>query len=78
MLDMDNLHAEVIRQIGGRAYLAGVLCLQVETVKSWQKRGIPARYWHRVIELAALKLPNLTFDDLDRTKPTAVRNETVV
>jgi hypothetical protein len=67
MVRMGNFHAAVIRKIGGRAFLAGALGLPSETVKSWAKRGIPARYWHRVVELA--HDPSLTIADLDRTKP---------
>jgi hypothetical protein len=66
---MDNLHATVIRQIGGRTYLAGALRLPPETVKSWPKRGIPARYWHHVIELVHAKMPDLTVMDLERSRP---------
>lgn len=68
---MVNLHATVIREIGGRTYLARVLELEPETVKSWTKRGIPARYWHRIVELAHEKLPELTITDLEQTKPVA-------
>jgi hypothetical protein len=64
---MDKFHADVIRKVGGRSFLAAALGVPSETVKSWPKRGIPARYWHRVVELA--QDPALTIDDLDRTKP---------
>lgn len=70
-----SLHAEVIRAAGGRTYLAGALRLEVETVKSWPKRGIPSRYWHKVVELARRNLPELTIDDLDRTKPSTIECE---
>jgi hypothetical protein len=63
---MENFHAAVIKRIGGRTYLAGVLRLPAETVKSWTKRGIPARYWHHIVRLA--QDPNLTIADLERTK----------
>jgi len=66
-----NLHAQVIRAAGGRTYLAGVLRLPPETVKSWPRRGIPARYWHHVIGLVSAKLPDVTIDDLERTRPAS-------
>jgi hypothetical protein len=70
---MENFHAAVIKKLGGRAYLAGVLRLPVETVKSWTKRGIPARYWHHVVDLA--QDPDLTIADLERTKPSTAELE---
>lgn len=63
-------HGAILNKIGGRNTLASVLGLKPETVKSWYKRGIPARYWHRV---AALK-PGLTIEHLERTKPGAPAN----
>jgi hypothetical protein len=60
-----NLHATVINTIGGRTYVARALGLPTETVKSWSKRGIPARYWHLIVELAAPKMPGLKIADLD-------------
>lgn len=71
-----NLHATIIREIGGRTYLAGLLGLPVETVKSWPKRGIPARYWHRILKLAESKRPELTYEELDRTKPAPTVEQT--
>jgi len=68
---MDNFHASVIRRVGGRSCLAAALGVPSETVKSWPKRGIPARYWHRVVELA--QDPTLTIDDLERTRPQQIK-----
>jgi hypothetical protein len=62
-----NRHGAILNKIGGRTCLASVLGLKPETVKSWYKRGIPARYWHRI---AALK-PGLTAEYLERTKPAS-------
>jgi len=64
-----NLHAVVIRNLGGRASVARAFGLPTETVKSWPKRGIPARYWHRIVEMAVDCMPNLTTHELERTKP---------
>lgn len=49
--------------------MAGALRLEIETVKSWPKRGIPARYWHEVVALVAPKMPDLTIEDLARSRP---------
>jgi hypothetical protein len=59
-------HGAILNKIGGRTCLANVLGLKPETVKSWYKRGIPAKYWHRI---AALK-PGLTIEYLEKTKPS--------
>ncbi len=70
MLDaLMNLHAVVIKNLGGRASVARAFGLPPETVKSWPKRGIPARYWHRIVEMAAATMPELTAHELERTKP---------
>ena len=66
-----NLHAEAIRAAGGRTYLAGALRLPVETVKSWPRRGIPAKYWHHVVSLAVGKMPELTIEALEHARPAA-------
>jgi len=62
-----NRHRAIIEKVGGYAKLASVLGLGLETVKSWQKcdRGIPPRYWHRVMALD----PSLTAAYLERTAP---------
>lgn len=66
---MSNLHVKVIRAAGGPSYLAGVLRLPPERVKSWSKRHeIPAEYWHLVIPLVHDELPDLTAEDLARAK----------
>ena len=71
LAQMENFHAIVIRKVGGRSFLAAALGVPSETVKSWPKRGIPARYWHRVVELA--QDPDLTIADLERTKPQLIK-----
>jgi hypothetical protein len=65
-----NRHAAILDGLGGRQYLANVLGLEVETVKKWYARGIPARHWHRILALS----PELTADYLDRTKPRGVQS----
>lgn len=60
-----NRHRAILDRVGGRSGLAAVLGLNPETVKSWYKRGIPARYWHRINQLA----PDITPEYLAKTKP---------
>jgi YdaS antitoxin of YdaST toxin-antitoxin system len=59
-------HRAIIRDLGGYVELASQLGLHEEAVKSWARedRGIPARYWHRVAELAGV-----TPEYLRRTSP---------
>lgn len=66
----DNFHANLIRDLGGKAKLAEALGLERDVLTKWHVRGIPSKYWHRVIELGAGCEPPLVFTaaDLDRTK----------
>jgi hypothetical protein len=70
-----NYHATVIRTLGGRAVVADALGLNRESVKSWSdpQRGIPARHWHRVVELAQGRIPGLTVAALAQTKPSVAQ-----
>jgi hypothetical protein len=67
----DNFHSAVIRSLGGKTRLAEALGLGRDVLTKWHVRGIPSKYWHRVIELAASASPpiDLTADDLSRSKP---------
>lgn len=69
----NNLHASLIRSLGGKAKLAEHLGLERDVLTKWHRRGIPSRYWHRVIELAGSAEIMVTAEDLDRTKPVAER-----
>lgn len=63
----DMQHAEIIRQLGGPTRLAKDLGLPVvATVGHWPSRGIPSRYWHRVVSLATERGISITFRDLER------------
>lgn len=60
-------HAEIIRQLGGPTKLAKDLGLSVlASVGHWPARGIPSRYWHRIVELASERGIAITFADLER------------
>lgn len=76
MSDTDHFHNDLIRELGGKAKLADALGLERDVLTKWHVRGIPSKYWHKVIELADSLDPPLviTAADLDRTKPdTTVR-----
>jgi hypothetical protein len=62
-------HREVIIALGGIKELAPKLGVDPKAAIHWPKRGIPARLWHHVVRLAGKKLPDLTIDELERTKP---------
>lgn len=74
MSDTDTFHSGLIRDLGGKAKLAEALGLERDVLTKWHVRGIPSKYWHRVIELGAACEPPLVFTaaDLDRTKPETV------
>jgi hypothetical protein len=72
MSDAENFHAGLIHAFGGKAKLAEALGLERVLLTKWHVRGIPSRYWHRVIELGASIEPEplvITAADLERTKP---------
>lgn len=66
-----GFHAALIRRLGGKARLAGLLGLGRDAVTKWHVRGIPSRYWHRVEDIAAAAgLSDVTAERLEKTKPT--------
>lgn len=72
-------HAVVIRQLGGKAKLAGTLGLGPQAVTKWHVRGIPSRYWHRIEDIAAVAgYPDVTAEALERSKPTTSRTTKII
>lgn len=69
MSETNAFHRELIVALGGKARLAEAF--GIGHVEKWHKRGIPSRYWHKVIELGANLTPpvEVTFEELERTKP---------
>lgn len=65
-----NRHAVLIERLGGAAYLASVLGINVAAVQKWPVRGIPARHWHRIVAIS----PGTTPEWLARTKPVGVQS----
>lgn len=80
MSDPENFHSALIRDLGGKAKLADALGLDRDVLTKWHVRGIPSKYWHRVIELGSACDPVVIFTaaDLERTKPDTVRAEASV
>ena len=75
MSKIDPFHGDLIRRIGGKTWLAGALGLDRGIVTRWHERGIPSKYWHRVVAIGASLNPPVivTADDLERTKPETPR-----
>lgn len=68
-------HPEVIKAFGGTKPLAEAIGVDPKLAVHWGRRGIPAKYWHRVVETAPPALVRLTIVDLERTKRPAVGAE---
>ena len=65
-------HHEIIRKLGGPIALARDLGLsRPEAALHWPRRGIPARLWHRVVELAEQKEEPVTFAALEDGRPSS-------
>lgn len=64
-----NRHAVLIERLGGAAYLASILGINVAAVHKWPIRGIPARHWHRIVAIS----PGTTAEWLSRTKPVGAQ-----
>lgn len=59
--------SDIIDSLGGNAEVARVLGEDARTVWRWRSRGIPARYWHRVVEIARdREVPGVTYDTVAR------------
>lgn len=65
-------HYEVIAAFGGPRPLAAAIGIDPALSTHWVQRGIPAKHWHKVVNVAVARIPTLTIDDLERTKPTKV------
>lgn len=64
-------HDAVIKKLGGPVQLARALGLDRSAAPPtlhWGRRGIPARYWHRIAELLEAEQIALTASDLERMK----------
>jgi hypothetical protein len=54
-IDVRMHPSQIIDALGGNAELAKSLGEKTSNVWRWRERGIPARFWHRVAELAQQK-----------------------
>lgn len=73
-METPRTHRDLITALGGPSDLARQLDIYrgVPTTVHWRTRGIPARYWHRVCELAAKAGIQITGHDLERMPVSAV------
>ena len=68
-MSMRLKHAAILARLGGHQTVAKQLGLRANTVCKWSHRGIPYKYWYRIMELA----PGLTVAQLEATKPKGVQ-----
>jgi len=62
--------AEIIEAFGGRQAIAVLTGADPAAVTQWRRNGIPAKYWHVLVDHARrLRLPGVTFEVLRQTKP---------
>ena len=62
--------AEIIEAFGGRQSMATLTGADPTAVTMWRRNGIPAKYWHVLVDHARqLRLPGVTFATLRDTKP---------
>jgi hypothetical protein len=59
-------HFEVISAFGGYSRLARLLGVSPRVARHWPKRGIPARYWPKVEEIAVTRDIVITAKELSR------------
>jgi hypothetical protein len=71
MSETSTYHDNVIRALGGKAKLSDALGLSRDVLTKWHRRGIPSKYWYRVVEIGATSNPPVAISvaELDRTKP---------
>lgn len=67
-MEKPSTHQALITALGGPSDLARELDIYkpIPTTVHWPTRGIPSRYWHRVVEIAAKKGMEITPHDLER------------
>lgn len=64
---------EIIHAFGGRQAIASLTGADPHAVTQWRRNGIPAKYWHVLVEHAGEHgLAGISFDVLRATKPAGV------
>ena len=56
--------AAVLKELGGNTEIAAEIGVDDTTVSTWRRRGIPARRWPALVELASRKGKPVTFETL--------------
>ena len=59
-----HCHHDVILALGGKSVLARALGIEPKLATHWPRRGIPAKHWHRVEQIARAQGMRVTADDL--------------
>jgi len=61
---------EIIEAFGGRQAISTLTGADPDAVTQWRRNGIPAKYWHVLVERAhAASIPGITFDALRASRP---------
>lgn len=67
-MDTPRTHRDLISALGGPVRLARSLGIgrPIPTTLHWASRGIPSRYWHRIVEVAAAEGVVLTINQIEQ------------
>lgn len=61
---------EIIEAFGGRRSMAALTGADPSAVTQWRRNGIPAKYWHVLVDHARRhRIAGITYDSLKATKP---------
>lgn len=66
-------HSAIIDAFGGRRPLANEIDVDAKLTSHWFERGIPSKYWHKVVNAAAARGITITFEQLAASKPVGVQ-----
>lgn len=68
-------HVEVIEAFGGTKPLAEAIGVDPKRAIHWGRRGIPAKYWHRIEQIAHKHRLVITAVDLGRMSEVLATSE---
>jgi hypothetical protein len=64
------VHRDFLNRFESAKAAATEFNVEPGNIRHWKIRGIPARYWHRALEIAQKKGWEITADELALTKPS--------
>lgn len=65
-------HRQIVNALGGYRFIASALGVSAVAAWRWQERGIPAKHWPRLIEMAAERgVAEITPETLMRSRYAA-------